>query len=850
MTFFKKLRAWRRRGQFEADLAEEMRIHREMSGEAAFGSMALALEQSREVWGLAWLESWKRDLRYAARGLRRSPAFALGVIGAIGLGIGLNTTMFTVFNAYALRPYAVRDPYALYSISWYAKTGNSHWFTWDQFQNLRARKTVFSDVFACSGFPAQMGSRTWFGQPVTGNYFTMLGAPMALGRPLLPDDSGPVVVLSNEAWRTSYAADPAIVGRKIYLRGQPFKVIGVTGPAFSGIEIMPVGFWIPLRMTAAVTDTRDPFAPDAPASFHIVGRLQPGLTAEAAKEPLLAWSRGFAPDAVGVSMIQRATSVPLTHDAVITFIPLFTAFFLILVIACANVSNMMLARALSRQREIAIRISLGAARSRLIRQLLTESVLLALPAAAAGFLISETAIEGARRLLFATVPPAVARFLAIEDLSPDWRVFGFILAASIATALLFGLAPAIQTTRSRLVQANRGDFSSDYRPARLRNLLVIAQVAVCSLLLICTVIVLRSEGRAKVQPARALDTHGVWDLRLLARHQRQVADRLFQEPGVEAVAAAWQAPLYGSPRHIQVIPSSRTKPIGWSYNLVSAAYFPVFRIPLLRGRLFTEAESEAEAPVAVVGESTARRFWPHEDAIGQTIAIPPPANPVDPMFTRLPPFPSARVIGVVADRMSGMVENGKEEVCVYFPTHAGIMGNWGFLVRLRETANARRRLEAILDRIAPNLADFLNPMDDVYALQIYPFRITSWVASFLAGVALLMTLSGIYGVMTYLVSQRSKEIGIRMALGAAAWDVVRMVLRQSAWLAAAGAGIGVALALAIAPVFAHQMEVLQPYDWAPYAATAAVVLAAAVAASYAPARRAVGIDPVTTLRCD
>ena len=457
MKLFKQLAAWRRRKQFEADLAEEIRIHREMSGEAAFGSVALALEQSREVWGFAWLDSWKQDLRYALRGLRRSPAFSLGVIGAIGLGIGLNTTMFTVFNAYALRPYVVRDPYSLYSVSWYGRNGQGHLFSWEQFQDLRARKTVFSDAFAYTGFPGELGALTYFGQPVSGNYFSMLGAPMALDRPLLPDDTGPVVVLSDVAWRNAFAATPNIIGRKIYIRGQPFEVVGVTSPAFSGVETFPLGFWIPLRMASAVVDGRDPFSPGE-QSFRIIGRLQPGLSVEAARSALLAWSRGFAPDAVGATMVQRAAAVPLTRDAVLTFLPLFTAFALILVIACANVSNMMLARALSRGREIAIRISLGAARWRLIRQLLTESVLLAIPAAATGFALSEVTIAGARRLMFATVPPALARLLAVENLSPDWRVFGFILAASVVTALLFGLVPAIQTTRSRLVQSNRGDF--------------------------------------------------------------------------------------------------------------------------------------------------------------------------------------------------------------------------------------------------------------------------------------------------------------------------------------------------------------------------------------------------------
>ncbi len=204
MRIWNRLRALWRRDRFEADLAEEIRIHREMSGAAAFGSTALFLEQSRDVWGIAWLESWKQDVRYALRSFRRSPAFALGVIGAIGLGIGLNTTMFTVFNAYALRPYAVHDPYGLYELSWYGKTGNGHWFTWDQFRDLRTHKAAFSDVMVSENFAAQVNGRTLLAQTVSGNYFSMLGVGIAQGRPLAEEDNGAVAVVSYQAWRNSF----------------------------------------------------------------------------------------------------------------------------------------------------------------------------------------------------------------------------------------------------------------------------------------------------------------------------------------------------------------------------------------------------------------------------------------------------------------------------------------------------------------------------------------------------------------------------------------------------------------------------------------------------------------------
>jgi len=849
VRLWKNFRTWWRARQFEAELAEEIRFHRELSGEAAFGSVALALEESREVWGLAWLESWKQDVRYALRGFRRAPGFAAGVIATIGLGLGLNTTMFTVMNAYALRPYAVRDPRALYTFFMVVKNGRSRNFTWQEFQDLRRRSAPFSEVYASWGFPAQIGGSTVLAQAVSGNYFGMLSPGMAMGRPLTPGDNGPVMVVSYGVWRNHFGSDPAILGRKVFVRGQPFEVIGVSGAAFEGIDNFPVGLWVPAAMSPSVLDA-DPFQPGHSGNLRLVGRLLPGVSPKAAKAPLLSWVRTFEPEATGIEMYSHATPIPVNQDTLLAFLPLLVAFALVLLIACANVSNMMLARALARQREIAIRVSLGAGRARLVRQLLTESVLLALPAAVAGFVISEATIRGAQTLLFATIPPALGRLLAIEDLSPDWRVFGFLLAVSVATAILFGLVPALQTTRSRIVETNRGDFSSDHRPARLRNLLVIAQVAVCALLLISTAIVLRGGARAAAQPV-GLDLHGVWDVRAIARHQPQIFERLSAEPGVEAVAAAWRAPLYGDPRRMAL---TRAGAKEWaSYAMVSPGYFAVFRIPVLRGRVFTEAEADAEAAVVLVGEGAARRFWPGQDAVGQTIQIPRPAVRPDPYWTRLPQLTSARVIGVVRDVMSGMTANLSSDsnfVDFYFPTHAGAIGNDSVLVRLRDNADGRRRLEAALDRIAPNVADILAPMEDVLAVQMYPFRAAAWVAEFLAGIALLMTVSGIYGVMAYLVSQRTKEIGIRVALGASAGAILRMVLRHSALLAGAGAAIGVTCALAVAPLFAHELAVIQPYDWIPYAATAAVVLAAAITASFHPARRAVGVDPVRTLRCD
>jgi predicted permease len=832
MSLRKLIRTWRHRRRFEADLAEEIRIHREMSGAAAFGSVAFTLEESRSVWGFAWLDSWKQDIHYAVRGFRRSPGFALGVIAAIGLGIGLNTTVFTIFNTYVLRPFAVRDPYSLYRFSFSTRDGRNHSFTATEVEDLTRRKSPFVDAVAYRGYIMPMDGRPAFGEIVSPNFFAMLGAGMSEGRPFQPGDPPESLVLSYDAWRNKFGSAPGMVGRKLYLRGHPFQVVGITNPAFAGVEPVPLAFWIPVSAA--------PMVDDLPPDFRLLGRLAPGVTPEAAKSMLRAWAGGITPEARWVSLQSAATMITVGREEIAGFLPIFLCFGLVLAIACANVSNMMLARALSRQREVAIRVSLGAGRARLIRQLLTESVLLAVPAGVAGFLIAEVTLWGALRLLYATIPAAMAKVMAVADIAPDWHVFLFILASALATALLFGLVPAIQTTRTRLVEANRGDFSSDYRPARLRNLLVAGQVTVCALLLVVTAVVLRSERRAMTR-SHGLDTHGVWDIRTMPRYQAQVAERLRQETGVEAVAAAYRAPLYGGFRGFKYRRGKET--LVAAYNFVSAGYFPIFRLAAVRGRLYTEMESEGLLPVAVVSETAARLFWPGRDPIGEEL----PAD-MDGRPAALPR--TVRVVGVVRDTAPGFPFS-LGTACVYLPTNARAGGTDSLLVRMEGApADARQRIDAVFDRIAPSLSDMINPMDDMAALQVYPFRAGFWVTGFLGGVALLLTVSGIYGVLSYAVSQRTREIGIRLALGAAPRSVVGMVLKQSAVLVGIGAAIGLGIALMLSPLVANQLEMVEPYDWIAYTGTAAVVLAAALAASCAPARRAVAVDPVRTLRCD
>ena len=371
---------------------------------------------------------WIRGCRTSgtrSAGFRKTPGFALTVIGTIGLALGLNTTVFSVFDSYMLKPYAIRDPYGLYWFTWVTSKGQGHSFTFHEYQQLAGRKDLFTETLAYQGFYAAADGRGMFGQLVSGNYFTMTGAGMAMGRPLLPEDAagpggGAVMVLSYAAWKNKFGQDPEIVGKKVYMRGMPLEVVGVAAPAFAGLETVPMEFWIPLTMHSALMDEPVFFG----QKLQVIGRLHPGTSVEAAKAALTAWARQMTAElpkeqkAVGASLLSKATSIAMTGDAMATFAPFFVAFGLVLLIACANVSNMMLARALARQREMGIRVSLGAGRARLIRQLLTESLLLAIPAAAAGFAICELTLSIVRRLLLVTLPAAFLRVSRCRTWSP------------------------------------------------------------------------------------------------------------------------------------------------------------------------------------------------------------------------------------------------------------------------------------------------------------------------------------------------------------------------------------------------------------------------------------------------
>jgi predicted permease len=797
-----RFRALFYRRQVETDLQDELSLHIEMQtrknlaggmnpSEARrqaliqFGGVQQVAEECRDARGVNWIATAFQDAAYALRGFRRSPLFVLTAVATIALGLGIDTALFTIFNAYYFAPINVREPSTLYAI------GRGSGYSWAEYQNFLKQNPPFSEAFGYRQAEVRMNDRRAYGLLVTGDYFPVLGARPALGGILFPEDE-PALVLSYSAWQYRFAGDPAIVGKTIRLNGQLFRVLGVAQSGFRGLGARPVDFWAPL----AAANRSEPLS--------IVARLKPDY--------------GLAQTQV------RATSVarfkPWNSSNTFTFAPILVAFSLVLLLGCANLTSMMLARAMSRQREFGVRLSLGASRSRLIGQVLTESAMLAFPAAAVGFVLSQAMIWLCTRVLLVTLPPGIAEFASRWPvLSPDLRVFTYNLVVALIAALLCGLVPAMQAARTSLI-----------RPSRLRNALVAGQVTVCVLLLITTGTLLRGIRGVKNLDG-SLSGRDTIEIAVQEKFRARVVDRLSSDPSVAILAAAAASPVGRKP-------FVSAAAVQLAANRVSPEYFTLFDLPVLLGRNFTNEEARSGAPVAIVSQSAAQRLWPNRNAIGQDLTTGPNE--------------SVRVIGVTRDDISRWITNGDARTLVYFPSTARAEGNTLFLAVHGDLEAARRRLDSDLAAIDPNAVDEIHRFQvrDFVAEEAFSFKVAYWAAAAIGVLALLLTLTGIYGVVAFVVSQRTKEIGIRMALGATSGAVSSLILKQSMRVAFIGALVGTVLALGMSKALASFIVMVNTFDGPTYLGGILFVLLACAAAGYLPTRRATRIDPITTLRYD
>ena len=839
----------------------------------------------RQRWIL--LHQLLQDVRYAARTLRQSPAFVATTVLTLAVGLGLITIAFAFANAYLLRPFAVRDPFHLYTVAWTTQHAAGASFSWRDYEQLRNRHDVFEGAVVSRVKLVSSEGRQLQTEFVSGDYFDVLGVRMQRGRALTPDDarapgSDPVVVLSDDAWARLYDRDPAVLGRTLDLKGHPFVIVGIIGPEFGGLDASPQDVWVPITMYQAVlgNDLFSPENADAARDLGVIARLRSDVTRERAQEALHPLMADLIDDARAVRAVLelRATPNPLTVNSFVMMSPIFVAFGLVLMAACANVSNVMLARANARYREIGVRLSLGASRGRVVRQLVTEGLLIALLAGLTGMLFADAGLRAAIAALLATLPSSVVAVIRIAPLDPDWRVFLFVFAVASAATILFALVPALQATRLSLTDALRGQSSRGLQRSTLRNALVVCQVAVSLILLILDATLMRNSASVAAVDL-GFATQGVTTLQQRINGVSlvpAVADALRQDGRVETVVITSHNPLFGmAPKApmspgVPVTSSTPTGPgrtpsfAGVAYRHVSPDYFSLLRIQIVRGRGFTSAEALSEAPVVIISAATAARFWSGEDPVGKTLraAFPPEADSMPDGAGRRfglykpseVPTTELTVIGVAADVSSEFVYVGKDEAMAYLPTEA--KGKHARALMIRARTSQDQRVDAVqtaLQRVHPDPMAFeARPLEEMLLLQIYPLHAASWVGFVVSGLALILSVSGLYGVMTYALSQRTREIGIRMALGATAVTVVRLVLAQSARVALIGAAIGSLITFSAVKILSSliQLRNVSFVDYGAFAIGFLLVILAVAIATYWPARRATRVDPSVTLRVD
>jgi predicted permease len=830
---------------------------------ARFGPLPLAADGCRDARGTALVDTLVRDVSYAFRTFRRAPLAAFTVVATIAIGLGLVAAVFTFYSLFFLRVDAVPNPDELFAVVRPTRPGADSRvpFTRAEYAALRREAGVFVDVFATvRSIETRVAARPVASVFATGNYFEVLGVQAVLGRTFTAADDGPaarVIVLSHRGWTRLFAADPTVIGRTVAVNGVECTVVGVMPEDFRGLDVAPPEYWAPLALAGELRPTYAGRESEMPLG-DVVGRLKPGVSAAHATAALGAWAsappNSRLADQRPVSIALEARQGTASADwleALAFFSPLFFAFGLILMIGCANVANLLLARGIARQREIGIRLSLGASRRRIVGQLLTESLVLALMAAACGFAVSRICLERASYAVMTTMPAELAEQVSFGVPPVDWRVLVFLVAGAILSTVSFGLVPALQATRVEPVRAVRGEVARDARPGRARHLLIGVQVGGSALLLICAAVFLRSAfAAAVVDPGiRTSDTIRV----PIANESRRAAivRDLTADPSVVAVAAS--SP--GVPA--EAATAERSLPV--EYRFVSPEYFHLLDIGLIRGRGFTNSEGAADAGVAVVSETAARRLWPNGDGVGEVVRIQVarPSEPAPPSSVPSPPR-AYTIVGVARDvnvngppMLRAFAFSG-----VYLPIGLQTPGT---LLTLRVRGDPEQVRNALIDRLMrvdPALDHEIGTLRTVAGLAAYVLQIAFWVTLALGSLALALTVSGLFSVLSYLVEQRAKEIGVRMALGATARNIAALVLSQTirpvafGLLAGGGLAAGLAVVLLSTPAATPIGAMVRVLDPLAYTVSLLFIVGACLLAALLPALRAARVDPIATLRND
>jgi predicted permease len=886
-----------RRRRREAELDEEVQSHLRMAaqerieqGEAPdharvsavreFGNVGLVKEITREKWGWAWLETLLQDIRHGLRMLRRSPGFTLVVVLSLALGIGANTAIFTLLNALVLRMLPVDHPEQLVQFSYTDPSGVNSWTSYPLFDRIRQQGRELAGVFAVSGTGRlNAGAKGRYdlaeGETVTGGFFPTLGVRPMLGRLLSNDDDRPgnaVAVISYGFWQKRFGGNPDALGARLTLNQIPFAVVGVTPPEFFGVQVgNSPDFWIPMRMLDELQPGQSEWIQPFDSWLRIMGRLRPGTTRDHAQAELQVIYKRWIEEQVALAIpAQRDDVRRMARESWVELLPGGTGFMsglregytkplqilmgvvgLVLLIACANIATLLLARATVRRREIAMRLAIGASRARLIRQLLTETTPLSLIGGTIGVLI---AVWGSHVLLLMVSAGATPAPLA---LAPNFRVLGFTTALSLLTGVLFGLAPALRATRVYPGAALK-QTQSPRESSVLDKALVVTQVALSLVLLAGAGLFLRSlQNLWRLDPG--YDRHNVLMFSLdprLSGHKGTELANLFHDllakirslPGIRSASLSSVRPVDDEAYFVDVIRGvdGRELPhdqrIRVAFNFVGPGYFSTLGTPLLLGRDFNSNDGPQSPKVAIVNEILARHSFGEKNPIGRSISHGPPEAKED-----------LEIVGVVKNSRYGGLRGDPRDV-LYLPffqqnldqTFAGTTfemrygGDVGAVLK-----EARHEVESVDKTLAMfRVKTLATQTKELLAKE----RLMVTLSGFFSGLSLLLTCIGLYGLMSYRVTSRTSEIGIRMALGAERRDMLWMMLRESLTTVTVGVVVGLAAAWGTTRFVSSMLYGLKPTDPLTTAAATLVLLGVAALAGFLPACRATKVDPMVALR--
>ena len=886
------VRNWRRRRRADAELDEEVRGYVEMLAEEKIrsgvdaeearreanmevGGVEQVKEQTREIRAGHFLETLWQDLRYGARMLRKNPAFTIIAVLTLALGIGANTAIFSMVDWLTLRVPPVARPQQVTTLA--GEDINGGWdngFSYPDFADIRKQSTdVFSDVagtmiFAQDGLSADGNNQPIWTNYVTGNFFQLIGVKPALGNFIQPvpgnsADDEPVLVLGYAYWKAHFGSDPHVIGKGVLINGHPVTIIGVAPEGFHGItSLLETQGYLPLGMAAVTSDANKDFLTNRKSSvgLTIIARLKPGVALASAQPVLKVIAQRLSaqyPITDKWRSLRAFAFGPFPNDdpqsdAVVTLIgALFlTLAGLVLILACLNVANLLLARASGRQREMAIRAAVGGARSRLIRQLLTESFLLALLGCAAGIALG---LVGSRYMSSINIHMDVPLVL---DFQFDWRVFAYAFSAAALTALLVGITPAFRATRgdlNNLLHENARTATAG--SLRGRSILVIAQVGGSLMLLIVAGLFVRSlqnveHANLGFDPNNVVnftvDPHQAGYNEAQSREfLKTLLPRVSALPGVQTAALAATVPMggihLGAELKIDGYQPAPGEDVHAGYNAVSPRYFETMHVSLLRGRGFLDSDNENSPRVAVINEAMAEKYWHGEDPIGRVFAIADDAKD------------SIEIIGEVKNSRESHVA-GPFEPYLYFPLTQKYNYQESVTLQLRTSlplATANREALGTIQSLAPvmpvvDVQTMGEALDTINGLLLY--QVGAGLAASLGFLGFALAIVGVYGVVSYSASQRTHEIGVRMALGAQPAQVLKMIFRHGFFIIGAGLVMGVLAAAGFARLVGSFLSGVSPLDPLTYFGASLLLAGIALLACYVPARRAMKVDPMVALR--